>query len=141
MYIGRVADFCNFALLVGDFAFSQFSMGSCIPEDPLPTLFFVFHHSDHVLTYTFPKRRSLLGANTILFVTMKVLSSPWRLFAAVVFLSAMESTWGFLIAPGHSPTTTMLCATTAVEVCGFKDCRARGGGARLQKLISTVSSS
>lgn len=28
--------------------------------------------------------------------------------------------------------------TTTIEVCGFKDCKARGGGPRLQKLVHEV---
>jgi len=35
-------------------------------------------------------------------------------------------------------STTFLTAEKVVEVCGFKDCRARGGGQRLQKLVSEV---
>lgn len=45
---------------------------------------------------------------------------------------------GFIVSPtcvGVSSTATF---AETVEVCGFKDCRRAGGGARLEKLVKKV---
>ena len=79
---------------------------------------------------------------------MKGATWAFHLVAVLVILIAMmsgrqqatafvartcQTTWS-----SKRASTTFLTAEKLVEVCGFKDCRARGGGQRLQKLVSEV---
>jgi hypothetical protein len=54
----------------------------------------------------------------------------WATTAAAAFSTHPRKT--------SSTTTTALKVAEQVQVCGFKDCKRRGGGPRLEKLIGEI---
>jgi hypothetical protein len=78
---------------------------------------------------------------------MKVCRRSIATTTALMMLVATTSTTtveGFAMQRPYTPRKTRLVleATPAqsVQVCGFKDCKSRGGGARLEKLFNEVRS-
>jgi hypothetical protein len=71
---------------------------------------------------------------------MKVCASIQLFITLLLSLGVMTTSFMVTTIQNNVQQTTMALHATpeVVEVCGFKDCRRAGGGARLENLVNTV---
>lgn len=71
------------------------------------------------------------------------LCAELKMISLLVMMTMKEGVNGFVVSTHHlsrkmDSSSLLKSLPEKVEVCGFKDCRRAGGGARLEKLVNSV---